>query len=214
MNKKIIFQINLSFLIIFYVSCKWDLPETSSSSDLIANFTLEQQGSSFFAPITIKFFNSSIDADEFIWDFGDPTSGLSNTSTETDPSHTYNSPGQYRVELIARNSLTTEEDSFAMEILVRQTFERTYNFGNNLNKTDEGWGIVQTPDGGYIIAGRTFIDDNCQGLIIKINENGALDNTFTKVLGGPEVDFFRSVVQLKGGGIAATGQKKWRFMGC
>jgi len=35
----------------------------------------------------------------YAWDFGDPASGPSNTSTDTNPSHTYSTPGTYTVVL-------------------------------------------------------------------------------------------------------------------
>jgi PKD repeat protein len=48
----------------------------------IAGFTY--QGNDGPAPVTIKFYNTSLNADIFEWDFGDGYS-----SNERDPSHTY-----------------------------------------------------------------------------------------------------------------------------
>ncbi|MGB1031878.1 MAG: PKD domain-containing protein, partial [Flavobacteriales bacterium] len=48
--------------------------------------------------------NESIGDDiTFLWDFGDPASGLLNTSTEAQPSHAFNSNGAYTVCLDATN---------------------------------------------------------------------------------------------------------------
>jgi gliding motility-associated-like protein len=48
------------------------------------------------APYAAQFENTSIGGATFRWDFGD-----GGTSTATNPSHTYNSPGQYTITLIA-----------------------------------------------------------------------------------------------------------------
>ncbi len=47
---------------------------------------------------TVFFQNQSMNATSFIWDFGD-----FNTSTQFEPSHTYQNSGSYTVSLIARN---------------------------------------------------------------------------------------------------------------
>lgn len=69
-----------------------------------ANFdispTLDQL---YSAPITFNFFNTSKDATGYIWDFGDGT-----TSALENPSHTYNSPGKYRISLVAYNQQCTD----------------------------------------------------------------------------------------------------------
>jgi PKD repeat protein len=50
---------------------------------------------------SIAFFDTSQNASgaTYAWDFGDPTSGSSNTSTVPTPSHTYTLPGAYTVTL-------------------------------------------------------------------------------------------------------------------
>ncbi len=48
--------------------------------------------------LTVFFFNTSIYATDFTWDFGDGT-----TSNDVNPTHTYNAPGTYQVTLIAQN---------------------------------------------------------------------------------------------------------------
>ncbi len=50
------------------------------------------------------FSNSSVNATSYAWNFGDPNSGASNTSTDANPSHTYTVNGPYTVTLIASNS--------------------------------------------------------------------------------------------------------------
>lgn len=51
------------------------------------------------APIRVRFFNESKDADVWLWDFGDNT-----TSTDKDPEHTYLIAGDYDVSLTAFKS--------------------------------------------------------------------------------------------------------------
>jgi len=49
----------------------------------------------------VQFSNLTDTANSFIWNFGDPTSGIRNTSNSTNPTHQYNTPGVYTVTLIA-----------------------------------------------------------------------------------------------------------------
>ncbi|MES3018990.1 MAG: PKD domain-containing protein, partial [Bacteroidota bacterium] len=51
-------------------------------------------------PVTVKFFNSSKNADSFSWDFGDGTP----VSNEVNPEHTYTGKGNFDVTLTAFNS--------------------------------------------------------------------------------------------------------------
>ncbi|WP_336517029.1 PKD domain-containing protein [Pollutibacter soli] len=44
---------------------------------------------------------------EYSWNFGDPSSGSNNTSTQTNPCHTYAAPGIYTVTLTAKNPCGT-----------------------------------------------------------------------------------------------------------
>jgi len=73
-----------------------------------ASFSYETDG---LDDQTINFSNTSLNANEYEWDFGD-----GNTSAEINPSYTYASPGLYTVELTASNTL--EEASFSADIIV------------------------------------------------------------------------------------------------
>lgn len=66
----------------------------------IAAFTINQQ-SACTAPATVSFTNASQFTGIYNWNFGDPASGSSNTSTLTNPSHVYNQTGTYTVVLTA-----------------------------------------------------------------------------------------------------------------
>jgi len=67
----------------------------------IASFYAEPQTTSILDP-NINFINTSQGASSYYWDFGDPsaTNG-SNTSTVTNPSHSYTYVGPYAVNLVA-----------------------------------------------------------------------------------------------------------------
>ncbi|MFO7868834.1 MAG: PKD domain-containing protein [Bacteroidales bacterium] len=65
----------------------------------IANFSIDTR-ESCSAPLTVSFNNTSTNANNFVWDFGDGT-----TSTEQNPSHTYTSEGVFSVSLTARNDV-------------------------------------------------------------------------------------------------------------
>lgn len=65
--------------------------DSTVTSDFSAN-----PFSSCSAPFTVSFTNSSQNGGSFTWDFGDGS-----TSTSTNPSHTYNTYGNYTVKLIA-----------------------------------------------------------------------------------------------------------------
>ena len=50
---------------------------------------------------TVAFTNTSALCPNSSWDFGDPASGVNNTSTLTNPTHTFSGPGTYTVTLTA-----------------------------------------------------------------------------------------------------------------
>lgn len=49
----------------------------------------------------ITFQNSSTNADRYLWNFGDPSSGANNTSTAANPTHVFSNFGTYTVTLVA-----------------------------------------------------------------------------------------------------------------
>ena len=56
---------------------------------------------------TLTFQNLSTNATTFLWNFDDPTSGVSNTSSEEFPTHIFASNGVYNVQLTASNGTFT-----------------------------------------------------------------------------------------------------------
>ena len=70
------------------------------------NYNLGCQTASFSAPPIIQNFTTicgtpnGYSLSAMVWDFGDPNSGMSNTSTLTNPSHIFTAPGTYSTSLI------------------------------------------------------------------------------------------------------------------
>ncbi len=75
----------------------------ASNTPPTASFTpSDTSGSVSGGTNTISFTDSSVDPDGghiacYSWNFGDPSSGASNTSTDPNPDHTYTTPGTYTV---------------------------------------------------------------------------------------------------------------------
>jgi PKD repeat protein len=53
----------------------------------------------------------------WLWDFGDPASGVNNSSVEQNPVHTFTAPGTYTVTLIALNNATCP-DTITQDIVI------------------------------------------------------------------------------------------------
>jgi PKD repeat protein len=60
---------------------------------------------------TIRFLNISVDADSYVWEFGD-----NNSSTEENPEHIYSDPGVFLVKLTATNSSGNESETKSLLI--------------------------------------------------------------------------------------------------
>ncbi len=82
-------------------------PNCMDTLFLPAKIKVRQPHTDFFssdleacAPSLVNFTNLSSDADNFLWDFGDGT-----TSTNVNPSHIFNMPGDYSIKLVTSSSL-------------------------------------------------------------------------------------------------------------
>lgn len=87
-----------------------------------------------YAPCEIVVSNSSSYANEYQWDFGDPTSGAKNMSFEKDPSHTFKNSGIFPIALIARNTQLKLENTFYHSIEIKAHENTVADFqieGNN-----------------------------------------------------------------------------------
>ncbi len=77
---------------------------------------------------TVNFDNLSIDAEKFVWDFGD-----GNTSTDSLATHTYASPGLYTVSLTATDSTLLIDSTLSVTQMIRiyETPSATINSSGN-----------------------------------------------------------------------------------
>lgn len=73
--------------------------------EVIAGFTSDY-AENCSAPFTVQFYNTSMNASDFLWNFGDGT-----TSTEVNPEHTYNSAGNFNVSLSADGGTCGDDNS-------------------------------------------------------------------------------------------------------
>jgi gliding motility-associated-like protein len=98
----------------------------SVAANVEAKFETETQ---VCAPYTAIFTNTSIGGQSFEWNFGDPASGADNTSTETNPTHYYATPGTYTIRLVANDPNTcnkTDDYQFTITVTDRPTANFSY----------------------------------------------------------------------------------------
>lgn len=84
-----------------------------------AGFTNEIDGS------TVTFTNTSVNADSYMWDFGD-----GNTSNEESPVHTYANDGSYTVTMTATNTHGSTESTANVVISTSSVFSATTLYGD------------------------------------------------------------------------------------
>lgn len=73
------------------------------------------------APFEVRFVNTSMGAEHYVWDFGDGTS----PSTDLDPAHVYPEPGTYEVRLIAQVGFCAPDDTVTQQINVYPVYHDT-----------------------------------------------------------------------------------------
>lgn len=101
-------------------------------------------------PSPSVFFNTSDPSmNTFLWNFGDPGSGSSNTSVFTNPAHVFSSPGTYTVTLTASN-LGECESSYTTEVTILE--------GQDISYTIEPTMICEYPTSIPIIINNDNVD--------------------------------------------------------
>ena len=93
-------------------------------------------------------------------------------------------------------------------VCAQTTFDKTFG---ELTEREYGFSVLQTSDGGYIIAGTTGGYDglgNADGLVIKTDANGSTqwEQRYSRVLGTGSDDYLHSIYPtMDGGYILAPG---------
>ncbi len=191
---------------------------TVTQTDYITVITVPTAGfTSSTNLLTVNFNNNSTGATSYSWDFGD-----GNTSTEENPSHTYDEDGSYEVELTATNdcgSVTTTEtvvvvsmptagfsangtngcEPFTVEFANQSSanatsFEWDFPGGSPATSTDENPTVTYNAAGTYDV---TLIVSNAAGSdTVTMTDYvvvGALPNTsFTADVNGFTVQFMNT----------------------
>ena len=102
-------------------------------------------GGSTVTPAAITFQNASQNATNYLWDFGDGT-----TSTEENPSKSYNEMGHYNVKLTASNNVTGKSAEMTKEIVItpgKVFLQKVYvDAYPPLNGNGAGWDLSSGPD--------------------------------------------------------------------
>ncbi|MDD4109373.1 MAG: PKD domain-containing protein, partial [Prolixibacteraceae bacterium] len=86
----------------------------------VAVFKILSQTNNGYAPSEVTFINNSTFANEYQWNFGDPSSGAANLSFDKDPKHIYQKGGIYSISLTARNTRLNLENTYYQSIEIKQ----------------------------------------------------------------------------------------------
>jgi hypothetical protein len=94
-----------------------------------------------------QFWNESVTATEFFWNFGDTASGSQNTSTHINPSHDFSGPGNYIITLEA-NHPCFEGDVFQDTIAIIEVglYEPDRHEVKVFPIPADEWIRIETPD--------------------------------------------------------------------
>jgi PKD repeat protein len=160
----------------------------------VAAFTITNGGC--LAPCQVVFTNQSTDAAAFEWNFGDGTP----VSNQHNPTHTYEQPGDFIVELTATGPGGGDTETKPLTIGTR-TFKKTFGGTGD----DEGLSVQQTTDGGYVLFGVTKSEGagGSDFFLVKTDPTGA--QAWKKTFGNTEDDVGMSVRQTSDGGYILLG---------
>ena len=171
----------------------------------IASFEIDSVNHNSFAPATVIFRNTSMNANSYRWEFDDPSSGSDNTSNEANPTHLFKGSGNYNVKLIAENTNNNLESTpFEFEIEIKNpiTFTKAIDGGG----MDGGYAITQAANGGYAMTGRILWPGAMgQDLWVLITNATGAPIANKAYHGGDGSDFGNDIIRTSNGGYAITG---------
>jgi sugar lactone lactonase YvrE len=202
---KISTLLTLMTLVVF-LGCKKDEEEIPPAST-VAKFEYTSDND-FFAPTTIAFTNTSIEATSYSWDFGN-----GETSTEKNPTVMYEDPGVYTVTLTATGNTTdTESEDIVIKDPNAGKSRTLYYSDRNTGKIhfikldgeapvvqDFSWGGLYKPYGICIDYDneKVYVSD-VEGIIYKCDLDGENPEIILNVNDNPEVDFPYGIVVVDG----------------
>ena len=162
--------------------------------NVISNFSVVNNGCK--APCELSFNNSSANASNFLWDFGDGS-----FSTELSPVKTYSKPGNYKISLVATNGLC--RDTFFQTVNIGwQTFEKSYGGPED----ERAISVVACDDGGYAMVGYKKQNDIHDLYFLKINSQGEL--MVDEEIGDYYEDMGYAIIQTDDGGFLLGGSNR------
>jgi DNA replication initiation complex subunit (GINS family) len=116
------------------------------------------------------------------------------------------SDGGYAIAGLTQSFGAGEADIYVIKLDANGNLQWTKTIGGL--GYDGGTSLIQTPDGGYVIAGVTSSFGAGEGdiYVVKLDANGNLQ--WTKTIGGPELDAGFSLIQTSDSGYAIAGHTK------
>ena len=114
------------------------------------------------------------------------------------------SDGGYAITGTTTSFGAREWDVYVVKLDATGNLQWTRTIGGP--ESDEGYSLIQTSDGGYAIAGRTysFGTGDYDVYVVKLDAHGNLQ--WTKTIDGPNYDEGRSLIQTADGGYAIAGE--------
>jgi PKD repeat protein len=107
--------------------------------------------------MSAAFINTSSNATTYSWDFGDPNSGASNTSFETNPTHVFSAPGTYLVTLTATNACGMQHTT--QTVVIACTPPQISIASNNPSNFCEGGSTVLQATPANLTAYQWYLND-------------------------------------------------------
>jgi hypothetical protein len=113
------------------------------------------------------------------------------------------SDGSYVIAGFTRSFGAGEADVYVVKLDAHGNLQWTKTIGGP--KIELGSSLIQTSDGGYVIAGGTssFGAGEADIYVVKLDAHGNLQ--WTKTIGGPDFDVGNSLIQTSDGGYAIAG---------